>query len=472
MLSWHYVDSNTFDAGDAQEDHLYFLSDTKEVYRGSNLFSGSFEIVDDSDSDFDSSLALVTRPAHGKIYLSKTTLAGKVYDGTGWKQIIYPVDATVLSSGVNPVSGKAVYDYVAEKIDEITAGEGFVKNITWSKEAHTFTITGGEGEPSIQLDGVGVSIGYDSNTGNLTLKDVTGAVLGSPVNLDLERFVSAAAYDSVAKEIILAFTDVTSIDTGASYVYPGTMPEGTEGKICRADDTWYIYQTDAWAELEDAPLVIGVGDLVDTYTASNTQTIEMSVSGNAFSANVRIDSVTGGNLIQQNENGLYVAPINLSTYMALVAEATENNIATFGANGQVKDSGLKAGGSTLTANNATTLATEAAVNTAITAIQTALTEMINGKIAKMSSPTAGNLVTATADGQVQDSGKTIGGATITNNDANTLATEAAVSAAIAAAKSDVLVDSDVKTTLADSDTNTTIPSSKAVVDALKWVTTM
>ena len=155
--------------------------------------------------------------------------------------------------------------------------------------------------------------------------------------------------------------------------------------------------------------------------------------------------------------------------MKLVGSAVENNIATFGTGGQVKDSGVKVGGATLVAKDATTVATEAAVEAIRAALQTA----IDGKIAKMSGATAGNVVTATADGQVQDSGKVIGGATLNGSpNENTLATEAAVSAAIAAAKTDVLLDSDVKNALADSDTDATIPSSKAVVDALKWVTTM
>ena len=472
MLTWHYVDSTTFDEGSASSDGLYFLSDTKEIYRGSTLFSGSFEFVDDASSDFDTELALITRPAHGKIYLSKTTLAGKVYDGTGWKQIIYPVDTTVTAQGANPVSGKAVYDYVSEQIASITEGTGFVKNIAYNKSTHTFTVTGGEGAQSIELEGVGVEIDYNKETGDLTLKDMKGVVLGSTVNLDLERFVSAAAYDDTNKEIILAFTDVTSIDTGNSYSYPGSMPTGTNGKACRAGGTWYIYKNSAWTTLDDTPLIISVGDLVDTYTAGNTQTISMSVSGNQFTANVNLDSVTGGNLIQQNEHGLYVAPIDLSTYMALVTSATQNNIATFSTGGQVKDSGKKIGGSTLTKNDANTLATEAAVNTAVQALQTSLTELIGTKIAKMSGDTAGHVVTATGDGQVQDSGKVIGGSTLTAKDANTLATEAAVDAAITEAKADCLVDSDKDTVLSDSATNNKIPTSKAVVDALKWVTTM
>ena len=81
--------------------------------------------------------------------------------------------------------------------------------------------------------------------------------------------------------------------------------------------------------------------------------------------------------------------------------------------------------------------------------------------------------TLTADGSLQDSGKAIGGATLAGTpNANTLATEAAVKAAIDTAKADCLVDTDVKTTIESTDTDDTIPSSQAVVEALSWITTM
>lgn len=55
--------------------------------------------------------------------------------------------------------------------------------------------------------------------------------------------------------------------------------------------------------------------------------------------------------------------VDLTNYILKVTGATENNIATFAADGSIKDSGKKVGGSTLAASpNANTLATEAAVS--------------------------------------------------------------------------------------------------------------
>lgn len=480
MLSWHFVTAaEYYGASSRDAEKLYFLSDTHEIYKGDIPFTEAVIMVDDSTDGFNTTLAGITNPARRKIYMSQTTMEGRIYDGTSWKTVIRAIDTAVTDSSTNLITSGAVATYVTQKIAEITGGTGFVKNITYTPGSATLTVTGGEGEPSLQLSGLGASITYDAGTGKLQLKDVTGAVLGSDVNLDLERFVSAAAYDSTKKEIILAFTDVAKIDTGASYVYPDTMPaDPTEGLACRAtsgeETKWYVYQSSAWAEIpaDETPLVIAVGDLVDTYTAGNTDTISMSVLGNQFTANVKLDTVTGGNLIQANENGLYVAPVSLADCMQLVEGATENHLASFDDAGQVKDAGVSVGGATL-AGTAGLLATEQAVQAAITALQTTLQSAIDGKIAKVASATANNVPTLTADGSLQDSGKAIGGATLAGTpNANTLATEAAVKAAIDTAKADCLVDTDVKTTIESTDTDDTIPSSQAVVEALSWITTM
>ena len=481
MLSWHFVTAAEYygAAPTYDNDKLYFLSDTHEIYKGNVPFTEAVIMVDDATGGFDTALQGITNPARRKIYLSQTTMEGRIYDGTSWKTVIRAVDTAVTDSSNNLITSGAVATYVAQKISEVTGGTGFVKSITYDDGTATLTVTGGDAAGPIQLAGLGVSLTYDAGTGAVQLQDVTGAPVGSAINLDLERFVSAAAYDSAKKEIILAFTDVAKIDTGANYAYPGTMPaDPTEGLACRAtagdESKWYMYKGSAWTEIpaDETPLVIAVGDLVDTYTAANTDTIEMTVSTNQFSANVKLDSTKGENLIKSSSNGLYVAPVDLSTYMELVSGATENNIASFGTDGQVKDSGVKAGGATLV-GTAGLLATEQAVQAAITALQNTLQTAINGKIAKVASATANNVPTLTADGSLQDSGKAIGGATLAGTpNANTLATEAAVKAAIDTAKADCLVDADKKTTIEATDTDDTIPTSQAVVEALSWVTTM
>ena len=477
MLSWHFVTAAEYAAGQGSRsaDKLYFLSDTHEIYKGDVPFTEAVVFVDDSTGGFDTTLAGITNPARNRIYMSQTTMEGRAYNGTAWKTVIRAVDTAVTEDSENLITSGAVQAYVEEQIAAVTGGTGFVKSIAYDQGTKTLSVTGGEGANSLQLAGLGVSLNYNAETGALQLKDVTGAVLGSDVNLDLERFVSAATYDATKKQIILAFTTVTSIDTGTSYTYPDGMPaDPTEGKACKAGDTWYVYTDSAWTPIDEGetPLVISVGDLVDTYTAANTNSITMTVSSNQFSADVKIDSTKGQNLLTVSENGLYVAPVDLSTYMALVDSATENNLAAFDAAGQVKDAGVKVGSTTL-AGTAGLLATEQAVQAAITALQTTLQSAIDGKIAKVASATANNVPTLTADGSIQDSGKAIGGATLAGTpNANTLATEAAVKAAIDTAKADCLVDSDKKVTIEATDTDDTIPTSQAVVEALSWVTTM
>lgn len=361
-------------AGSRDQGCLYFTTDTQRIYRGDLKVADALQgsVITGAD---DSTAFPASGQKQGVFYVNTTTFEIRVFNGTNYVKLTLPVETALTDTSDEKIpTSKAVGDYVKQKIQDVTGGTGFVKKVEYSKETHQLTITGGEAAGAITLDGFGVELEYNPSTGDLTLKDSSGTVLGETINLDLERFVSAAAYDSTNKQILLAFNDVVKIDTGASYSYPDSMPASpAEGTACRATDSsdedavkWYWYTSSAWSELpsDETPLQIEVGSLVDTYTAGNTQSITMSVIGNQFTANVNRDTVTGSNnnVLQITEHGLYVAPTDLSTCMKLVSSAVEDNIATFGTNGQVKDSGKKIGGATLAGTaNANTLATEAAV---------------------------------------------------------------------------------------------------------------
>lgn len=473
MVNWSIVTSAQYFAEGVtyDENTLYFLSDTGEIYRGAKSFSESVIMVDDAAAgSFDAALAAITTPARKKLYVSATTLAAKTYNGTAWKDVIKPLitAGTGVTADVadQAVAAKAVVEYVESKIAELNGSGSVVTGITYDKNTKKIIVTSGDADEELLLDGLGVELAYDAATGALTLKDVSGAVLGTAVNLDLERFVSAAAYDETSKTIYLAFTGVNAI-AGGTWTYPGTMPaDPTEGLAAKAGDKWYIYKDAAWAEIDaaDVPLGINVADLVDTYSAEDSETLTLSVTANKFKGAVKV-SAEAGNTLEAKADGLYVAAVDLATTMKLVADAVENNIATFGTGGQVKDSGVAVGGATLAETpTAMTLATEAAV----AAIRAALQTSIDGKIAKVDGAVAGNVATFAADGELADAGIKVGGATLaaTPND-KTVATEAAVKAAI-----DGGIDGVKKTTLESADTDDTVPTSKAVVDALTWKTTM
>lgn len=423
MITWHYITRATFDAASVSEktsDKLFFLSDTGEIYRGTQSFTESVIMYTEEP----------TVKAVGKLYINTNTLEGKIWNGTSWTTVIQAVQASMDATNTNlPVSGKAVADYVKTQIEDVTGSGDLVAGVAYTAESNSLTVTmADQSTDTIALTNVAADLVYDPKTGLLQVKNAAGTTIGAGINLDLERFVSSAEYDHEQGKILLTFNDGST------------------------------------------PLEIDVGDLVDTYTTTNTSTIAMTVTGNQFSAEAIVSSAAG-NLLQKTDNGLYVA-IDLSGKMDKDTDAVAGNLAKFDANGNAVDAGLVAGGAALAAEpSASVLATEAAV----AAIRTALQGAINGKMNMVEAGKANEVLVATADGHAQVSGVKVGAATLSATpNAATLATEAAVNTFVtgyAVAKTDVVANGTMATTVAEA-SDTLVPSEAALVNAISWITTV
>lgn len=460
MLSWHYVTRAAYDsasAADKTSDKLFFLSDTKEIYRGTETFTESVILY----------TTVPTTPAVGKLYVNSATLEGRIWNGTNWTTIINPVADTVAADGTTAVSGKAVAEFVSEEIAKVTGSTDLVTGVSYTEATKEITVSKADGgTDSIELSGLAVELSYNSTTGELTIKDVNGKTLGTAVNLDLERFVSSASYDSSNKKIILNFND------------------------------------------ESDPIEIPVGDLVDTYTAKNSSTIALTVTGNEFVAEA-IVAETAGNMIEVTDNGLYVAATDLSdyytssqvdsaistaindfntdtidpiasdvaslkeasaTHAAKVKSATAGNIATLSADGDLTDGGITAGSSTL-GNSATVLATEAAVTSVVNTLNTTIVT----KMTKVGTGHKDEVIIADENGDASASGKKVGSGEFnaTPNDV-TIATEKGVTNYVegySVAKANVVASGNMSTTVAAA-SNDKVISEKAIVDAMTWKITI
>ena len=423
MLTWHYITRKAFDdAADATKtaDKLYFISDTHEIYKGTQLFNESITLV----TEFPAS------GAAGRLYVDSTTLEGKIWTGAAWSTVIQPVQATLTASDTaKPVSGKAVADYVTGEIAKVTGSKDLVTGVAYAADGNKLTVTMADATTkNVPLTGTAVDLTYDSTTGELKVKNASGTALGTGVKLDLERFVKEATYDNENKKIILSFND------------------------------------------ESTPLEIEVGDLVDTYTAKNSTTVSLTVTDNEFTAEA-IVAATEGNILKKTDAGLFVAATDVSGKIDKVADATANAVAILTADGQVADSKVKIGAAALAeTTNASTLATEAAVAAVRTALQTA----IDGKMAKVTADKADEVLIATADGNAAVSGVKIGGEAMKDTkDASTLATEKAVETYVtdyAVAKTAIVTNGNVATTVAAA-SDAKVASEKAFVDAMTWKTT-
>ena len=213
--------------------------------------------------------------------------------------MINPVDSAVVADGTNPENSKAVIAYVAAELSKFTSSDNVISSLTWDSANYLLEVTkGSSATENILLDGVGVSLTYEAATGKLQLSDASGNAIGDPISLDLERFVTSGEYDSVNKNIILYFD----------------------------------------AEKTDS-VTIPVGDLVDVYTAEGTDnSLDLSVEGNVVKGKVKI-STASGNTIVLNDDGIYVATVDLSGKMDKVTDGVTGNILTIGDDGQAVDSG-------------------------------------------------------------------------------------------------------------------------------------
>ena len=274
MLTWHYVTSAEYNAASAETktaNKLYFLSDTRQIYRGTELFTEACTLVE----------SWPATPAVGRLYILSSNLEGRIYNGSAWQTVIQPVQAAVdAADTAKPVSGKAVADYVAAELQGVTAeaNAAYVDVAYGAGQKLTFTTNAGDTK-EVEITDLPVDLVYNSDTGLLQLKDNDGAAIGTGINLDLERFVQSGSYDPETGKITLVFNDDQSVEIDASA-------------------------------------------LIDVYTGEETNTAAVTVSAdNKISAAVKV-SAEAGNTLVAKDDGLFVAPTDLSAY------ATDDEVET------------------------------------------------------------------------------------------------------------------------------------------------
>lgn len=294
MMNWHIVTSAEYHAGTVVEEDLYFLSDTFEIYRGSASYTQPVGLYE----------TLPTTPATDRLYINKATLEGRVYDGANWTVVLKAVTDTVTEDGDAPVTGAGIAAYVSAKIAEGTTGLDVVTEISYAGDTKTITYAKGDSTTgNFKLTGLGCSLStaVAGNKNSIQLVDIDGAKIGDPIELDIERFVTGAEYDSTGKNIILYFD--------------GKTGEESTDKI-----------------------VVPVADLVDVYTVEGTNTVDLTLVANKITAAVKISAETGNALVAKDD-GLYVPTVDTSDLMPQVPNATAGNIPVLDASGMLTDSG-------------------------------------------------------------------------------------------------------------------------------------
>ena len=437
----------------------------------------------------------------------ETKLDGAIYFLTDTRQIArgnvkYSQEAQIVSS--LPGTGIRGYIYF-----NTTDGIAYIYNGSEFKAIGVITISD-------------ISAAEDADVPNVgAVKNYVAAQVAAGVANKVDKVpgkqLSTEDYTTAEKTKLATYPENYSTVTAlidqkaaAVYRYKGTI--ATEGELPQSEqvvgDVYhvtagskeFVWNGEKWEEL---------GGTIDLSNYYNKGEVDSAIDADVAAAKGELQT-------------------SIDAKAAKVADATAGNLAGLSAEGDLTDSGLKAGGATLNASpNATTLATEAAVNTVagtkvdkvsgtsnnivifgrngtiadssitIAAIDTN-TAAIATKVAKVTSAVENNVVVFGTAGEVKDTGFKIGGDSFADSNNNvTLATEAGVKAYVAdmtvqggatkmnyvdtsAADQIIVADTDgdakasgVKVggaTFSQNAAGTTLALEQAIIDLLAWKT--
>lgn len=118
QVKFIYTDAAKYGASAKDAGTLYFLSDTKQIFKGAERFSGLVcqEVTTDP--------ALETAEVN-TLYINTTDGSVKIYNGHNLRTIVdgYVTAITENGSATDRVSSKAVVDYVNTKIQDLDVGQ-------------------------------------------------------------------------------------------------------------------------------------------------------------------------------------------------------------------------------------------------------------------------------------------------------------------------------------------------------------
>lgn len=391
---------------------LYFVLDAKKIFKGDVDVTSAVEVVTSFDGTAGAGNINVADAVAGKFYVNATTFEMRIKNGSAW---------TILSPGYLTTGGEWAQADNDAKLGTI----GVIKTIigqaladiapavSYDNATGTLTV----GDSTARLTGIINDIEYSSEQLQLTVKSISAS--GSPttqtISLPKDNFVRSGRYEP-------------------NYTLPDP-PGGTGPAI--------VLVVNGGDSTEDQEVVIPAESLVEVYTGGSTQNITVNVSeGNQITASAIIDSVAGNALVS-GENGLRVSIIP--------ASVADGHIAVADGTGKLKDGGVTVLTSGTMGTSASQVPVASLISTAITAAVESAQGTLEGLIDSLTdrvtdletfeAALAGKYLTSSvadnfvgfldANGNIKDSGKKAGGTTLAGTpDSNTLATEAAVAAAI------------------------------------------
>ena len=246
------------------ENKLYFCSDTRNIYKGDDLYTDGVRKV----------TVRPTKPATGVLYLVTGSGTLEMYDGTEWT-VIKPKTVTAISSTSTDdqiPTAKSVYDYVTNMLEDLTGSGSVVTDVAASDTVAAVKVTKNGTDTDVVVKGVVTEPTFDPTTRKITLP-VTGKDEPIVIELGKDTFLDSTKdnkYNTETGNIDLYLNDGTKIEIPAEA-------------------------------------------LVDAYTGGTTNTATVHVSDtNVITVDVKLSSKEGNGITIDEDGGLHV---DLSGYV-------------------------------------------------------------------------------------------------------------------------------------------------------------
>lgn len=211
---------------------LYWCSDTREIYKGSTLYTEPCRIVGSRP----------VTPAVGVLYIEASGIV-EMYDGTKWNTVALPymTSGTVSTTSTydQVPTAKVVYDSIIDAIAGSGSTDTFVNNIV-STTAGTITVTKGDSTTSeVALKGVIINPSYNSSTRTITLPYADGTQ-SLEISLGKDIFIDTNADNKYNKEtgnIELYLNDGTTTDPTKIEIPAASLVDVYTGKVTTTTNT-------------------------------------------------------------------------------------------------------------------------------------------------------------------------------------------------------------------------------------------
>jgi len=377
--------------GSVNPDALYFLIDSKQIYRG--------EVELTENLIFVSTWVEILNPVPGKFYINTNTGEMRACSEDGMRVVVPPISSS--ASDFSSVTKRdwlasigAIKDFVESKIADLD----IINNIDFNNSTGSLKVQYEDRVKNVQLKGVAHDPQYSSSSAIIRIP-----VYGKDdlvIDLPKSNLIKSVRFEPD---------------------YPLPDPPGGHGPAI-------VFTIDQYGV--ESEMVVPAASLLPPYIGGETNTVKISVDGETYtvSAEVKISDALN-NLLAADDHGLYVDGSELAVKNRNIALGeiilSDGNGGFIRSETYISDTELKEH------YLATGDIVAQAIQAAVTSAKSELEAKIQGIETRLGTPVEDEVIVGGASNNFVSSGTVIGGSTIASNPlATTLATEAAVAAAL------------------------------------------